>query len=125
MLFMNKRGQSLVTFVLVLPLLALFIAFFIDSTLSIMEKNKIDGIITSNMEESLKNDIRDADKIRDTIKSNESMDVSVVIEEDNLHVYVHSTKKSVFGKLLKFEYYQLDYSYCGDYNTLEINKKCG
>ena len=122
---MNKRGQSLVTFVLVLPLLALFIAFFIDSTLSIMEKNKIDGIITSNMEESLKNDIRDADKIRDTIKSNESMDVSVVIEEDNLHVYVHSTKKSVFGKLLKFEYYQLDYSYCGDYNTLEINKKCG
>ena len=125
MLFMNKRGQSLVTFVLVLPLLALFIAFFIDSTLSIMEKNKIDGIITSNMEESLKNDIRDADKIRDTIKSNESMDVSVVIEEDNLHVYAHSTKKSVFGKLLKFEYYQLDYSYCGDYNTLEINKKCG
>ena len=124
-LFMNNKGQSLIMFVLILPLISMFIAFFIDSTLSILEKNKIDGIIVSNMENALKNDIRDAEKIRSAIKDNEDMNVSVIIEEDNMHVLVNSNKKSIFGKLLKFEYYQLNYNYCGDYITLEINKKCG
>ena len=122
---MNNRGQSLIMFLLILPLISLFIAFFIDSSLSIMEKNKLDGIITSNMNEALKKDIRDPDKIKNAIKSNEDMDVSVVIEEDNMHVYAHSNKKSVFGKLLNFKYYQLDFHYCGNYIDKKINKKCG
>lgn len=122
---MNNRGQSLIMFVLILPLLSLFIAFFIDSTLSLMEKNKLDGIITSNMEEALKNDIRDEDKIRNAIKKNEDIDVLVSIVGDDLKVIAKSNKKSVFGKLLNFEYYQLDYNYCVNYIEKKINKKCG
>ena len=74
---MNKHGQSLIMFVLILPLISLFIAFFIDSTLSIMEKNRIDGIISSNMKEALDKDIRDSEKIKKAIKKNEDMDVIV------------------------------------------------
>ncbi len=122
---MNNRGQSLIMFVLILPLLSLFIAFFIDSTLSLMEKNKLDGIITSNMEEALKNDIRDEDRIGNAIKKNEDIDVLVSIVENDLKVIAKSNKKSVFGKLLKFEYYQLNYDYCANYIDKKINKKCG
>ena len=122
---MNKHGQSLVMFVLILPLISLFIAFFIDSTLSLMEKNKIDGIITSNMEEALNNDIRDEEKIENAIKNNEDMEVSVKVIEDNIQVKVKSNKKSVFGELLKFKYYELNYNYCANYTTKEIDKKCG
>lgn len=122
---MNNRGQSLVTFVLILPLLVFFIAFFIDSTMSLMEKNKIDGIITSNMEEALKNDIRDEDKIRKAIKKNEDMDVFVSLVEDDLRVIAKSNKKSLFGNLLKFKYYELDFNYCANYIDKKINKKCG
>lgn len=124
-LSMNKRGQSLIIFVLILPLISLFIAFFIDSSLSIMEKNKIDGIITSNMEEALKKDIKDETKILNAIKKNDTMDVLVSIDEDDLKVIVKSNKKSIFGELLKFKYYELDFNYCANYNEKKINKKCG
>ncbi len=122
---MNKRGQSLIMFVLILPLISLFIAFFIDSTLSYLEKYKLDGIITSNLRSTLENDIRDVDKIKSAIKSNENMDVSINIEEDTIRIYAHSNKKSIFGKLLNLKYYELNYNYCGDYTTGEINKNCG
>lgn len=122
---MNKRGQSLIMFVLVLPLLSLFIAFFIDSTLSLMEKNRLDGIITSNMKEALENDIRDENKIKNAILKNEDMNITVSIIEDELHIIAKSNKKSIFGKLLNFKQYQLDYNYCANYTIKEINKDCG
>jgi len=122
---LNNRGQSLIIFVLVLPIIVLFLAFIVDSSLSIMEKNKMDGIITNNMEEALKKDIRDEDKIRDAIKSNDKMNIVVSIVEDELRVIVKSEKQSVFGKLLKFSYYDLNYNYCANYIDKKINKKCG
>ena len=122
---MNNRGQSLIMFVLILPLISLFIAFFIDSSLSLMEKNKLDGIITSNINEALKNDIRDVDKIKNGIKKSEEMDVSVNVVDDELRVYAKSNKNSLFGKLLNFKYYQLEFHYCGNYIDKKINKKCG
>lgn len=122
---MNKRGQSLIIFVLILPLIILFVAFLIDSSLSIMEKSKIDGIITSNMESSLNNDIRDAQKIKKAIMKNENLDTEVVIVNDKLQVKVNSTKKSVFGKILSFSWYKLEFNYCGNYLDKKINKNCG
>ncbi len=122
---MNNRGQSLIMFVLFLPLISLFIAFFIDSSLSLMEKYRLDGIITSNMQKALENDIRDEEKIISVIKKNEKMDVLVNIVDDELRVFAKSNKKSVFGKLLNFNYYELNYHYCANYSDKKINKKCG
>jgi hypothetical protein len=122
---MNKRGQSLILFVLILPLISLFIAFFIDSTLSLLEKNKIDGIITSNMREALNKDIHDSEKIKKAIKKNEDIDVIVTVTDSELKVVAESKKESIFGKLLKFNYYDLKYNYCANYVTKDINKKCG
>ena len=122
---MNNKGQSLATFILLLPLIVLVIAFVIDSSLSIMEKNKLDGIITSNMESALANDIRDEAKIKNAIKKNDNMDIVVEVLEDELKVEVKSHKKSVFGKTLKFEYYNLEFNYCASYVDKKINKKCG
>ena len=122
---MNNKGQSLITFVLVLPLIVLVMAFVIDSSLSLSEKNKLDGIITSNMEEALKNDIRDENKIRNAIKSNDQMDVMVSIVEDELRVIVKVNKKSIFAKVLNFDYYKLEFNYCANYQDKKINKKCG
>ena len=66
---MNNKGQSLITFVLILPLIVMFIAFFIDSSLSIIEKNKLDGIVYDNMKVALNKEIRDIDKITSSINS--------------------------------------------------------
>ena len=122
---MNNRGQSLITFVLILPLLALFIAFLIDSSLSIMEKSKLEGSIYDNLKISLEKNIRDTDKISDAIKKNVDADIVVVINEDDIKINAESKKSNVFGKLFKLPYYDLKVSYCGNYIDKKINKKCG
>ena len=124
-LFMNNKGQSLIIFVLILPVIVLFVAFLIDSSLSIMEKSKIDGIISSNMQNSLNKDIRDVEKIKKVLVKNAKMDVDVKIVDDKLVVKAKSTKKSVFGKILNFSWYELDFNYCGSYLDKKINKNCG
>lgn len=122
---MNKRGQALVTFILMLPIIVLFVAFFIDSLLSVMEKNRIDGIITSNMQISLDNNIHDSNKIINAIKENDdNLDV-LVLTEDILDIQVSVRKKNLFGNILKMKWYDLNFHYCANYIDKEINKNCG
>ena len=123
-LSMNKHGQSLVTFVLILPLLVLFIAFFIDSALSVMEKSKLEGIIYDNMKISLEKEIRDVDLIGDSIKKNSDVNIVITINEDELKINAKSNKKNIFGKLLKLPYYNLEVTYCGNYVDKKIDKNC-
>ena len=123
-LFMNKRGQSLIIFVLILPIIVLFIAFLIDGSLSVLEKNRIDGIILTNMQEALKKDIHDTDAIEEVIKKNEKVDVKVKITDNDLIVKATSTRKSLFGKILDFSWYKLEFNYCGNYLNKSIDKNC-
>lgn len=122
---MNNRGQSLITFVLILPILVLFIAFSIDSALSIMEKSKLNGVIYDNLKVSLEKDIRDSDKISNMIKKNIDTNVLVIINEDNIKINAKSKIKNIFGNLFKLPYYSLEVSYCGSYIDKKINKNCG
>ena len=122
---MNNRGQSLITFVLILPLLVLFIAFFIDSSLSIAEKSKLEGSVYDNLVKVLEEDIRDIDKISNAIKKNVDSDILVIIDEDNIKINAKSHKKNIFGKMFKLPYYDLEVNYCGNYLDKKIEKNCG
>ena len=122
---MNNRGQSLITFVLIIPLLVLFIAFLVDSSLSIMEKSKLDGVIYDNIKKSLDDDIRDSDKISDAIKKNVDADVTIIMDEDTIKINAKSKKSFVFGKLFKLSYYNLEVNYCGNYQDKKLSKNCG
>ena len=63
---MNKKGQSLIVFVLILPIIIFFIAFFINSMIMFMENNRLNGIIKDNMEIILNKNIRDSIIIKNT-----------------------------------------------------------
>ena len=122
---LDNRGQSLVTFILVLPLLVLFIAFFIDSSLCIMENNKLEGIVYDNMKTSLDNNIHDASEISQAIKKNIDADIIITTSDEELKITAKSKKKNIFGNILKLPYYNLKLNYCGSYTNKKINKKCG
>ena len=49
----------------------------------------------------------------------------ITVVDDELKVIVKSDKKSIFSKVFKFNYYDLNYNYCGNYISKKINKKCG
>ena len=122
---MNKRGQALITFVLILPLLIFFIAFFIDSMMGMMERKRINGIITSNMEIILNKEIKDEKKIVEVIKNNDNtLSVSVKVDNDDIKIMVHGKKKNIFGNIFKIKHLDLDINYCANYLDKRINKEC-
>ena len=122
-LFMNNKGQSLIVFVLFLPIIIFFLALFIDASLMMLEKNRISSIIKDNMQIALNKDIKDYDKIKKAILSNDEKLTVNVLVTDELRINVTDKKKNLFGNILKFEWYNENYCFSGNYENKEI-KKC-
>ena len=119
---MNNKGQSLVTFVLILPIIVFFLAFFIDSIYGIMEKNRLEGIISDNLEIVLKEDIKDEEEIINVLKENDKdMIIKLDIIDDDIKLNVKSNKKNIFGKIFNHQEYNLEFNYCGNYQDKKIN----
>ena len=123
---MNKKGQSLVLFVLIIPLLVGVFAFVIDTGLAYYNKSKISGSIESNLEIILEKKIYDKEKIKEVIIAN--IDYGKIdIENNRTKIYIRVQKENnyVFTHLLSQDKY-VEYSYCGDYNTglISFNEEC-
>ena len=122
-LFMNNKGQSLVTFVLILPLLVFFIAYFMDSASGMLEKNKLEGIIKNNLAVVLEKDIKNEQDIIYVIKENDQeLNVRVNIIDDNIEITASKEKKSLFGHILNQKDENWNLKYCGNYLDKKIDK---
>lgn len=119
---MNNKGQSLVLFVLIMPLLISLIAFTIDGLMVSYEKKRIEGVIESNLKIILDNNVRDVNKIYNFF--NEEMKNSDVYIKDNIiYLNVSLDKKSLFKNILELDLYNFNYYYCGNYDSKIINEK--
>ena len=122
---MNKKGQSLVSFVLMLPIIIFFLAFFIDSMMAVMAKEKLEGMIKSNLDVVLKDNIRDTAKIKKVLEENDqNVKMDIKVENDILMISASSAKKNLFGNIFKINIVPMKVNYCGNYLTREIKKDC-
>ena len=122
---MNKKGQSLITFVLILPIIVLFVAFFIDSGVNIMNKVKMEGIIKSNMQIALDKNIYDEEKIKSAIYANDKdLLVDIDISNNMINIKASSKKKSLFGRIFDTEWLNIKTSYCANFHDKKIKKEC-
>ena len=116
---MNNKGQSLITFVLLLPIVIFLIAYILDSASGYLEKSKLDGSVANNLKIILNNNLRDIEEIQKVLKENEpNADIYVIIKEDKIKIDVKLLRKGFFQNN------KLELSYCGDYQDKEMNK-CG
>lgn len=124
---MDNKGQSLILFVIILPILAMFMVLLIDVCSYELNHNHIKNTINENLKVIVKDEIKDEEKIENIIKSNiDNSDVSVIIneEENNIEINVTYKHKSFSRKIISNEP-TVNYHYCGNYETKEIkNKKC-
>ena len=124
---MDNKGQSLIFFVIILPIIAMFFVLLIDVTSYELNHNHIKNTIHDNLKVILSNDEKDNEKITEVIKDNiDNSDVSVIIneEEKNIEINVSYKHKSFSRKIISNEP-TVNYHYCGNYETKEIkNKKC-
>ncbi len=122
---MDNKGQSLIFFVLILPIIAMFFVLLIDITSYELNHNHIKNTIHDNLKVILKSDEKDTSKIENVIKDNiDNSNVDVNILENEIEINVSYKHKSFSRKIISNEP-TVDYHYCGNYETKEIkNKKC-
>lgn len=121
---MNKKGQSLIIFVLLLPLIVFFLALFVDMSMIYLENNKVKGIIKDNLKICIDNGLKAEEKIKKIIKENDkNINIDIKINNDDISLSFEKENKSIFGKLFKFEFYDLKGKFCGNYTNKKI-KEC-
>ena len=99
-----------------------FLAFFIDLSMVSYEKNRLFGVIVSNLEIIVNSDIRDIDEINDIYIKNGVSDVNILIDDNTINLVYDGEIKSLFGKILDFDIYRISLKYIGDYRNKEVYK---
>ncbi|MGN1000998.1 MAG: TadE/TadG family type IV pilus assembly protein [Bacilli bacterium] len=101
----NNRGQTLVIFVLFLPIIILFIAYVLDVTNANYEKNRMQNLANMALESSKE---FDEENIKNIIsKNDEDIDVDVKEENDKVQIKMVKRVKTIFGKIIGRDYYDV------------------
>ena len=116
---MNKKGQSLIIFVLLLPILLLFSIYIIIACNGYLEKNHLSLSIRDNLQIIVNKDLRDLDKIEENIiNNNPDAKINIILSDNILKVNAISVKKGFFDKVYKFP--QIEINICGNYDTKKV-----
>ena len=122
---MNKRGQTLIIFVMLIPIILTMAALVIDVGLLYYKKNEYTGIVEESIKEYFKDeDILSAKKTR--VLNGVSLDDTEINVSDNKITVTLDTKvDSIFGKVIRINDYEIKVSRVGtkDKERVIINKK--
>ena len=126
---MNRNGQVLVSFLLVLPLLLIILVFVVDMGLLKVSVRKVEHVIKEAITYELKSSEISDSRVNDYIKNNLSdiKDVNIIVGTDNIKVSVSVYKKSIFNSLIKNKNYTISKSYYGykENDKIKIIKENG
>lgn len=99
---LNNKGQSLVIFVIVLPILLLFISYVFDVITINYEKNRLNNIAVQIKDNV--NTLTDDEIVILVNKNDKEIDVDIKEKEIKLSKKI----KGVFNKITKQEYYNIN-----------------
>ncbi|MBQ8681942.1 MAG: pilus assembly protein [Bacilli bacterium] len=143
---LNNKGQSLVLFILIIPILLGIMALVIDVGNAFSKKNEVDNVIefvldyelstkdvsTNNSEnEPLNNENSEESLANDLIPNEETLKVllnynlkdntnTVIIEEDIIKISSQTYVEGIFSKILNIKGFEIISEYQG---YIENNKK--
>ena len=113
---MNNKGQTLVFFVILIPLLFTIFAFIFDYSAIVRERNRLTDLGQSSMHYLLEKNISQ-EKVLNNIKANDNT-IDVKFKNSN-EIYLTKNIKSVFGNIIGFKKYEIKVSLQG---TMSNNK---
>lgn len=101
---MNKKGQTLIAFVIILPVFILFLAFIVDTGILLKEKSRLNGstkIILENMYPK-RNESNFQEQTIDLFKKNKIPTENLNLEVKNNTIIVSNDYEieSIFGKII-------------------------
>ena len=114
----NNRGQVLVLFIMILPVIFIGVACIIDSSYMMYQKNRLDNI-NRDVLNSVSDKINlDEEEIRDLILLNDAEIVNVDISiDDTITIDNYILVDSIFGKIIGIDEYKISSSISVNYNN--------
>lgn len=114
---MDRKGQVLVFFVILIPLLITLAAFTIDLGYAYYQSNKLNSInhmlIKYGLNHIDRSDVRTKmiDMLYKNDKSIDSYELS--ISDNKISLKINKTVDSIFGKIINIKFYYLSSKYSG------------
>ena len=118
MIRLNNKGQSLVMFICLLPILLLIVLAIVDVSRMVIEKNKLNNInyIAISYYSSHKEDDDVTERIISLVKRNDEDIINVRINKDKHTIYLDKKIDSTMGKIIGISEYEIvsEYSFADD-----------
>ena len=122
---MNKRGQTLIIFVMLIPIILTMAALVIDVGLLYYKKNEYTGIFEESIKEYFKDE--DLTSALETLTLNGVSldDVLVSATDETISVILDTKVDSIFGKVIRINDYEIKIARVGtkDKERVIIKKK--
>lgn len=116
---MNNKGQTLILFVLLLPLLLLLMAFVIDTGMILKEKTKLDSTLRTVLKTTYKEKEEEnyEERLTKLLEENEIPCNNMELErkENKIRLQIAYEKESIFGKIIGLNTYKIK-------STMSINQ---
>jgi hypothetical protein len=121
---MNRKGQVLVLFVILIPILIAMAAYAIDMSYVLYHSTKLNNLNYMVLEYGLKNinDVNIKTKLSELLEKNDTnIDTKEIIINDNkISVKLKEKIDSIFGKAINIDTYQISSIYSGYIKNGEI-----
>lgn len=118
MIRLNNKGQSLVMFICLLPILLLIVLTIVDVSRMVIEKNKLNNInyIAISYYSNHKEDDDVTERIISLVKRNDEDIINVRINKDKNTIYLDKKIDSTMGKIIGISEYEIvsEYSFTDD-----------
>ena len=118
MIRLNNKGQSLVMFICLLPILLLIVLAIVNVSRMVIEKNKLNNInyIAISYYSSHKEDDDVTERIISLVKRNDEDIINVRINKDKNTIYLDKKIDSTMGKIIGISEYEIvsEYSFADD-----------
>lgn len=105
---MNNHGQTLVLFIIFIPVLLMLCAFVIDTGVVFKENNKLSSTTKIVLEEAMEKDLDDQ-RIKELFEENEipTSDLKIQREESKITIKVDYRIDSIFAKMIGIKDYEI------------------
>ena len=106
----NKKGQVLVLFVFLLPILIMICAFVVDIGIITNSKNNLENVIRLAIKEEIENiDNKSSDRIKDLLKQNkiDITNLKITISDNKINIKNEIKVASIFGKIIGIDNYKV------------------
>lgn len=123
MLNLNNKGQTLVMFIILLPILLFVLTLVYDVGNAIYEKDKLSNTNYMVVEYALRNSLVSEDELVELINKNDDdiSDITIMMIDNSVTIALTKDIKGVFGKMFGFNLTSVRSEYRG--NIIQGEKK--